>query len=1038
MTGVRWVLACAISILLAVGNAGAQESVRVRGGVHSDHGRMVFDWPRPLSYTVEQRGDRLIVAFERPGVFDLSRISSQLPAYVTLPRVGADQKSIAFGLVKSTRIEHFQLGGRVVVDFMHANTTPRREVSGAVVTAVVPEPLGPKPQAKSPEVEVPTVSILEMDDIPSAPIPPLEVPGPLLSSGPPGGKDAIESEQPRVVDDESPESLVEPVGPIERAAASVPLAPAPHKSKVASGRNRGEFLFSVEDDPVPYAREARPGYVASVPSPLLLRFDWGQETGVAAFQRASEVILVFDRDLPPNFDARLAEEAPRLKEVTLTTQADASVLRFQVAPLIEVRLARDRTAWLIELGTHGEPAPASIPTKLVTRDGERFLKVAALGALTIVPLEDPATGLELAVVPLSGPGQAMAKTQRFQGLSVLASAQGLILAPASDRVEIALAKQSVDVLVEGASLSAMHESPEEFAEQPSRSRLFDLAAWRQGPPESFNERRKTLQGAVVSAPRERLTHARLELARFFFAYGMASETLGLLELVDREDADFADDAVSLLMRAASAVLVDDFERAADLLDHPALVDEAEADLWRGMLAAAGQDWRVAASKLQAFGDLMDNYARGVQVRLRLAAAEAALMVGDLSLAAEDLDDVQPRLTTSLEKAHFGFLQASRLMEIGHRDSALEAFERVAADGFGAPAARARMALVRFGLENGSLTHGKAIDALEKLRFAWRGDGFEFALLWRLSELYQAEGDSRQALRALREAATHFPGSRRGEEIGARMCEVFLAAFDPGAKSPLPALVSLSLYDEFPELTPAGPEGDALIAHLADRLVEVDLLKRAGDLLEHQVRFRLSGMEKAATGTRLATIRMLDRLPAAALEALDVSADDTAFPEELRDRRIRLRARALVDLGRPNEGLALLDGDDSERTRALRARIFWQLNDWPRVASEMASLLPSPPWSGETLTAASSRLVLDTAIALTLAGDPGGELEGLRRAYGSAMALGPHKEAFVLVAGESATARSGSLAAQLAASDTALAFMDSYRAGLEARGDPTPE
>src|SRR3546814_2925086 len=84
---------------------------------------------------------------------------------------------------------------------------------------------------------------------------------------------------------------------------------------------------------------------------------------------------------------------------------------------------------------------------------------------------------------------------------------------------------------------------------------------------------------------------------------------------------------------------------------------------------------------------------------------------------------------------------------------------------------------------------------------------------------------------------------------------------------VPPLLALAPYDEFREPTPAGAEGDRLIAGLADRMVEIDLLERADKLLADQIRYRLLGAARADTGARLAEIRLLDRRPDDALAAL---------------------------------------------------------------------------------------------------------------------------------------------------------------------------
>ena len=61
---------------------------------------------------------------------------------------------------------------------------------------------------------------------------------------------------------------------------------------------------------------------------------------------------------------------------------------------------------------------------------------------------------------------------------------------------------------------------------------------------------------------------------------------------------------------------------------------------------------------------------------------------------------------------------------------------------------------------------------------------------------------------------------------------------------MPAIDALSLFYDFRDLTPIGRRGDEMIRKLADRLVSVDLLDQAAELLQHQVDNRLQGAARA--------------------------------------------------------------------------------------------------------------------------------------------------------------------------------------------------
>ncbi len=331
------------------------------------------------------------------------------------------------------------------------------------------------------------------------------------------------------------------------------------------------------------------------------------------------------------------------------------------------------------------------------------------------------------------------------------------------------------------------------------------------------------------------------------------------------------------------------------------------------------------------------------------------------------------------------------------------------------------------MDDGSIATEDAIADLERLRFAWRGDAFEFALLTRLADLYVDTGKYRNALHALRQAASHFPQSKRSQEVVQKMREVFAGLYLADSGVVVPPIKALAIYDEFKELTPLGKDGDRLITHLADRLVEVDLLDRAADLLDGQVRYRLEGEEKARIGARLALIRLLNREPQETLAVLDVSRVEL-LPDDLRLQRRHLRVRALSELKRDEDALALLKDDSTADAIRLRADILWNRRDWAGASRALSRLVPpSPP--DRPLNEVESRTITNLAIALTLAGGRG-RLISLNKRYKTAMAETAHRETFKLLAGDIDPSTNRTIADELKSIAPAQAFMTSYRDRLQ--------
>ncbi|MGH6945972.1 MAG: hypothetical protein ACREDZ_01475, partial [Kiloniellales bacterium] len=652
----------------------------------------------------------------------------------------------------------------------------------------------------------------------------------------------------------------------------------------------------------------------------------------------------------------------------------------------------------------------------------------------LIRLPSPSGGHELIVAPLAAAGVAMASAQDFPQLRLLETYQGAVVQPLADGV---LARVVADELLVGTAegLYATAPAVSDVATQAPAEvgrvmgpRLLDLAAWRQGGPEDFLSNKQRLHRQVAAAAPEERPFARLALARFLFAHGLAAETLGTVRLVSADDPRMAEDPELRLIAGASQVLLEDYAEAREALASPALAADPDAALWQAALAAAGQSWSAAAAGFAGKDALIADYPPSVRNELRLLAAEARLAIADSGTASQLLDAVRADRPNSVAQARIAFLEGKRLLLDGDVAAASAIWRDLAYGRPGPSSARARLALVEQGLADATMTPEQAIAELEHLRFAWRGDAFEFALLQRLGELYLQIGEPRAGLRTLREAASNFPESARSEAVAARMSEVFRDLFLGEPADGVPALRALAIYEEFKELTPVGTEGDRVIANLADRLVAVDLLNRAGKLLESQLRHRLTGIDKARVGARLAVIRLLDRDPAAALEALAISDAKGLEVPLLRERR-HLEAQALSSLGRDTAALALVAGETDEQGLRLKAEILRKAGKWSDAAKALMAVAPSSPPVDRGLTHLESQTLTDLAVALTLGGERAA-LKKLDERFGAAMAETPQAAAFKLLAGDLGGNGGLSIAQELVKVDQAEAFLTSYRQRLQ--------
>jgi hypothetical protein len=249
--------------------------------------------------------------------------------------------------------------------------------------------------------------------------------------------------------------------------------------------------------------------------------------------------------------------------------------------------------------------------------------------------------------------------------------------------------------------------------------------------------------------------------------------------------------------------------------------------------------------------------------------------------------------------------------------------------------------------------------------------------------------------------------------------------------------ALSLFYDFRDLTPVGRRGDEMIRKLADRLVSVDLLDQAAELLQHQVDNRLQGSARSQVAVRLGVIYLMGRKPDRALQVLRTSRS-ADLPNELRSQRLLIEARAQSDVGRPElalEVIANLQGLEVER---LRADILWKARRW-RDAAEQIEKLYGERWSQFTPLSGQERAdVLRAAVGYALAEDSIG-LDRLRTKYAPKMTEGPDRRAFEVVTAplNAKAPEFGDVAKVVAGADTLDAFLRDIRTKYPETTGPVP-
>jgi tetratricopeptide (TPR) repeat protein len=974
----------AIALALATSAARAEEPVTVRAGSHPGFGRVVFEWPAMVGYTVAREGNRVLLSFERPGRFETEGARRRLPRQVTA--LDAAGTAAAIEVAPGATLRHYRLGTRIVLDVAPADAAAPVRAAPAVqatapVAAAAPLPLPPP----SPPAEArPRVAALEAQ----APAPP-RADMPLSEASTPG--DGANSVPPVPVPHGVPTVAATGTGrPIEAApplvevpqpeVRSAPAAPPPagQSSAVAAPAPSGAGPISLT------ARAVRNAPHPSVALPF------AATTGFAVLRRGEWVWVVADEARPVDLRPLRADPVFGSAEVAVTPMA--TVIRVRLPDEAAVQLVRTERGVRLEVLPEGFPPGNALAAAVREEGGRLGLIVEAPGAAAVVHLSDPDTGERLLIGTLAdGEGRvpvgraypefSLMPTQR--GVAVLAWSEHVTLRPADN----AFALTAGQTMPRGLAITPGQLGIDLSLATRAPTRSFDIPSL---PEAALAERLRLLRAETAAAPPLARARPRMMLAETMLALGFGLEAHAVLALAAAEDPVAAASPRWAALAGAAALLAGRLEEARAPLSDPRLDGTDEITLWRAWLAEqTGAPAAVTAPKFAAAAPLLPAYPRPLARRIAPSAAEAMLEGGEVEVA----DALLARLGELPELA----LSRAMLLEArGRIDEALAAYQALDRLRDRRQRVRALARAVELALREGRIGAPEAAARLEPLLYAWRGDAAERALRLRAAELRAQSGDWPGALLLLRETASLFPD--RAGDIRARLGEAFAALFRDGAADTLPPVEAIALFEENADLLPPGQAGDEMVARLAERLVALDLTARAGITLQRLMDSQPErGIDRARTGLRLARLKLADGDAAGALAVLGASEPHQP-PPGLAAERLVLRARALAAKGDPAAARTLLAHSEDPPALDVRAELAAQAGDWPDAVAALKLLARgSLPGPGNPLDADQRRILLRLAVAASLSGDTE-TLRGLARDHGAAMASGPLSEPFRLLTG----------------------------------------
>jgi tetratricopeptide (TPR) repeat protein len=970
-------------------------SIRVRVATLPTFTRYVFELPELIGVASDNQKDKLTLTFNGLLKFDLADAKANLPAVIGAVDTVLDQDSA---------IVSFTFAGKVDV------RTFREDLSFIVdVTPVQAKSERGDGAGRTDELSAVAAELAARTSEPPA------GPGapPAESARPPQSGDSSRPPPPAAP------ATTYPGAPAGAATAPVEALPAPATIPAPPGatiESAGEAAVPGEgaspppvETTTPQRPEPAPGAAAQPEQAaakiavsfkrhddnLSMVFAFAQPTPAAVFLRADTLWLVFDTDAAIGLEKIDGEAARLFKSVAVTQHDDCTVVRLKLERPLLVSASADGPRWIVAVGNEViEPTqPIGINRNIV----------GAARASIVVPLEeprrvhrfqDPDAGDALLVVTALGPPRGLVKAQEFVELRALTSAHGLVVQPIADDLDTRLSADRVVIgRPAGMTLSPVRNGAE-GGSATYQPHIFDAEPRSADHKVDFNERSSQLIRAAAQAPEDKRAIARAALARFYLGNGMAAEAKAVLDVSLADDPATPEDPTRLVLRGIANAMIGHREAALKDLGHPFVGNRYDAPLWRAFVHARQGRWSDAREGFRAADSTLSMLPLDVQRMMIKEMVRSSIAAGDITGAVKAMHDFEAIGVAREDEASVSVLGGRIAEGLGRVDDALRNYQAAADSGDRPAASQARLRLLVLQRSTGTLRREEALSALESLTAVWRGDETEVEALALLARLYTEEGRYRDAFQVMRTALAAHPNSEMTRRIHEDAAATFDSIFLTSKGDSLPAIEALALFYDFRELTPIGRRGDEMIRRLADRLVAIDLLEQAAELLQHQVEHRLHGAARAQVAAHLAVIELMNRKPDRALASLRATRA-AELSNDLRRQRLMLEARALSDLGRHGVALEVVADIPGPEAIRLRADIVWAARRW-REAAEQIELLYGDRWQEFTpLGEDERRDILRAGVGYVLGEDPIG-LGRLRERYAAKLDDGPDGRAFEVV------------------------------------------
>lgn len=707
-----------------------------------------------------------------------------------------------------------------------------------------------------------------------------------------------------------------------------------------------------------------------------LSFAWNTPANLAAFERGGKFWLIFDNLQKVDIENLKFIAGDLAENIMQFPHPVATLVRITPAKGVKFSARKEGLLWVIDLYRTNIPDHPFKNTTIFTQYDslkQPYLFIPNEYAGNVISIIDPDIGDIISTAPSSQPYNGVANSYYYPEFEILQTIQGLAFVINAPDILLTRGNSGLILRAQGRGLNITSDLDALKRRQlklnnDDTSYHFNLQIAQKLQAMNYADAVEFQKKEIITVNPLQKNKLRLELARYYIHHGLGTNALYILNQMKKAKLDITKTDDFYALSGVANFLARRYKEAVNDFSQGELSKYNEGVFWRTLAQSAYEFNEANNAIIFAHISLIKDYPQEIKDQIALVAAENAIKTGD-DLSAQNFIDILRSVPDRMRNLtpHINYLSAKKLEIQGYPRNAVKEYRNIIHNPSAKYSAFARYDNAILSQKINIMSVKDAIVELERLRFAWGDHDFKYQLLNQLASFYLKDFDYYNALRTLNEAGVFVKDNAIKQTIANRMVKVFEDIFlSNQADAKLSPIKALALYQDFSWLANLSSKKNAITQRLADRLVAVDLLPRAKDLLLSLLNeTNISVDDRARIGARIAVINLFEKQPYQALDILRKTDAEGLMNETVGPRRV-IQARAYTQLEQTDKALEILKDDYGKTALLHKFEIYWSAAQWDKAADTMRHLIEEPE-QGKPLSEEQVNFVLDWATTLKQSG-----------------------------------------------------------------------